>query len=224
MGFDYHVIIRYLPELLHGLMMTCIVLAVSEVLSIALGGAICACSLARSPVLRSMSAGYVDVFRVMPELVLIFWIYFCFPIIFNVQLSGFWSGVIGLFLTSAAFHSEIFRAGIVSIPAGEVEAARALAIGWYPRWRFIILPQALRTMSPSLLNTLADLVKHTSLLTAVGVAEMTFQAYTLGERTFRHFEFLTVVGVAYFAIIFPVSLGARFLNQRVRNARARGAH
>ncbi len=97
---------------------------------------------------------------------------------------------------------------------GEIEAATALGISGYARWRFIILPQALRLMVPPLVNYFTELLKNTTLLSGIGVAELALQAYLLGGQTFRYVEFLSAIALIYFAVIFPASLLSRRLEHR----------
>jgi His/Glu/Gln/Arg/opine family amino acid ABC transporter permease subunit len=218
MDFDGTVLVRFVPDLLEGLWLTLIALAMTLAVAIILGLAACAASFSTHPLPRAVSGVYVDVFRVVPEIVLIFWIYFCFPFMFDLRMSALTSGVIALALTTGAFLAEVFRAGVLAVPSGQIEAARALALRSPVMWVRIILPQAIRRMLPALVNTVTDLLKHTTLLAGIGFAELTYQAYTLGARTFRYFEFLSAIAVIYFIVIFPLSALARAVERQLRRA------
>ena len=221
MYFDVHTLLQYLPDLLSGVKLTVIALVLCFAFSAALGLAACFGSLSEGVLARALARGYVNTFRVVPDIVLIFWIYYCLTPILAIKLPTFTAGVIALSLTSGAFMAESFRAGIQAVPRGQVEAALALGLSFYPRWRLIILPPAIRWMMPPLINNFTDLLKHTTLLAGIGVAELTYEAYTLGASTFRYLEFLSAVAIAYFLIIFPLSLFARIaeLHFKARFAR-----
>jgi len=209
MGFDIYVLKQYSPALLGGFLTTLWVVAGSLLLAIVLGLLGCLGSLTGRGVVFRVSRWYVDFFRVVPDVVLIFWVYFCFPLIFSLRLSATASGILALAVGTGAYMAEVFRAGVQAVPRGQIEAALALGIPTVERWRRIILPQVIRRMMPAFINTFTDLLKHSSLLAGITVGEMTYVAYTVGAQTFRYVETLTAVAAAYFVIIFPLSLYVR---------------
>ena len=214
MDFQFRVIEQNMPLLLQGLWVTLQITLVAVVLGVTLGALLCAGRLSASRGLDRFVRGYVLFFRATPEMVLIFWGYFCVPLIFNIKVSGLWTGSVALGLVTAAYLAEIFRAGIQAVPKGEVEAGRALGVKGYPLWRFVILPQALRLMVPPLVNYFTELLKNTTLLSGIGVAELALQAYLVGGQTFRYVEMLSAIALIYFAIIFPLSVLSRRLEHR----------
>lgn len=216
MYFDVHTLFQFLPDLLDGLKLTILALILCFIFSALLGMVACIGALSEGVLARALARMYINTFRVIPDIVLIFWIYYCLPLILAIKLPTFTAGVIALSLTSGAFMAESFRAGIQAVPRGQVEASLALGLSIYPRWRLIILPPAIRWMMPALINNFTDLLKHTTLLAGIGVAELTYQAYTLGASTFRYLEFLSAVAIAYFAIIFPLSMFARIAEFRLK--------
>ena len=207
MDFDVHVLRQYAGPLLDGFVTTLGVVAASLLLATAFGLLGCLGSLSGQRLIVRVSRAYVDFFRVVPDVVLIFWVYFCLPPILGLKLS--------LALGTGTFLAEVFRAGVLAVPRGQVEAALALGIPPTVRWRRVILPQATRRMMPAFVNTVTDLLKHSSLLAGITVGEMTYVAYTIGAQTFRYVEPLTAVAVAYFAVIFPLSLYARHAEVRL---------
>jgi His/Glu/Gln/Arg/opine family amino acid ABC transporter permease subunit len=209
MEFDLHVLRQWAPALSGGFLITLGVVALSLLLAIGLGLLACLGSLTGRGLVFRLSRWYVDFFRVIPDVVLIFWVYFCFPPVFGLRLSATASGVLALALGTGAFLAEVFRAGVLAVPRGQIEAALALGIPGVSRWRQVILPQAVRRMMPAFVNTITDLLKHSSLLAGITVGEMTYVAYTIGAQTFRYVEPLTAVAIAYFAVIFPLSLYVR---------------
>jgi His/Glu/Gln/Arg/opine family amino acid ABC transporter permease subunit len=161
-----------------------------------------------------MVTGYISFFRTTPEMVLIFWAYFCLPIAIGWQVSGLAAGSVTLGLVAAAYLAEILRAGIESVPKGQFEAARSLGLCAFSMWAKVVLPQAMPVMMGPFVNYLTELIKNTTLLAAVGVGELAFVAYTLGSQTYRYFEFISAIGVCYFVLIFPISMLGHFLEWR----------
>jgi His/Glu/Gln/Arg/opine family amino acid ABC transporter permease subunit len=216
MDFDYHVLVRYYPLLFRGLWMTVLITLVAVIGGVMIGLLICSGRLSRPWALRGVTRAYIGFFRTTPEMVLIFWVYFCLPPLLNIRLSAFWSGTLALTLVSGAYLAEIFRAGIQSMPIGQFHAAQALGLRPYQQWALVILPQAIRRMIPAFMAYLTELLKNTALLSAIGVAELAYQASTLGANTFRYMEFLSAVAVIFFAIIYPISVIARYFENRLR--------
>ena len=214
MDFRLQVVLSNYPPLLEGVVLTLWAAAVALTIGVVLGALGCAVRLSGRPLADRIARGYVLFFRTTPEMVLIFWGYFCVPYLFKLKVSGFWTGSIVLGLVAAAYFTEIFRAGVQAVPRGQVEASLALGLGRYPRWRFVILPQALRLMVPPIVNYLTELLKNTTLLSSIGVAELALQAYLLGGQTYRYVEFLSAIALVYFAIIFPLSMASRRLERR----------
>ncbi len=209
MDFDYRLIIQHYPLLLYGLGMTLAVTVLAVVGGTAIGLLFCSANLSDRWLMQRGARAYINFFRTTPEMVLIFWIYFCLPPLVDIRLSAFWSGTLALTLVTGAYLSEIFRAGIQSLPSGQFAAARSLGLRPIHQWRLVILPQAVRRMIPAFMAYLTELLKNTALLSAIGVGELAYQANTLGAETFRYLEFLTAVAVMFFAVIYPVSLIVR---------------
>lgn len=198
-----------LALLLSGLRMTVIVCLVSLALGIVIGLLACFGKLMGRGPLAMIARGYIDLFRTLPEIVTIFWIYACFPLVFGLRLGSIESGILALTLYSGAFLAEIFRAGIQSIPRGQFEAARSLGIPPVWLWLSVVFPQMIRMMLPAFVAFLTDLVKVSGLLSAIGVAEMVYQASVISARSFEYFEMFTAIGIMYFLLIFPLSMIAQ---------------
>ena len=206
MTFDLNLILRNLPALAHGAAMTLLIVLCALAIGIPGGITVCALERHRNGALRAFGRIYVNVFRNTPEVVVIFWVYYCLPQILGLRMSGFTTGVLALGMAGAAFMAEIFRAGIEAVPRAQSEAAQALGLPPLVRWAFVVLPQALRVMLPNLLNYLIELMKHSTLLSAIGVAELAHAAFAIGGQTFRYFEFFTAIGIFFLAMILPISL------------------
>ena len=209
MRFEWDQLIRYAPDLLQAFGVTIIISAISLVIGIALGLIACLGKLTQRGIAFRLSNAFIDFFRTIPEVVLIFWVYSCLPLLLSVRISSEACGVIALSLFSGAYLAEIFRAGVLAVPRGQVDAAYALAIPRLHIWRKIIIPPAVRRMMPAFVNFLTELLKATSLLSAISVGEMAYTASVLGAKTLSYFEFLSAIAVLYFILIFPFSLLAR---------------
>jgi ABC-type amino acid transport system permease subunit len=142
-------------------------------------------------------------------MVVMFWIYYCGPLILDTRLSSFAAAAASMSLYAGAFLAEIFRAGILAVPRGQTEASRALGVPELFTWAEVILPQALRMMIPAFIGVVTLVVKVSGLASAIGVAELVYQANILSGQSYRYFELFTAVGIFYFALIFPLSLLAQ---------------
>lgn len=215
MEFDTAVIWRNFDSVLIGLQWTLIMVVGALVFGTGLGLAACFAKLmARGP-LRWFAVGYIEFYRTIPEMVNIFWIYYCLPLVLDLRMSSVTCGLLALSLYTGAFLAEIFRAGINAVPSGQIEAAYASGVPRIWIWWAIVLPQAVRTMIPAFIAFLTDLVKVSGLLSAISVAELVYQATVLSNANLKHLEFFTVVGVLYFLVIAPLSLTAQRLERRM---------
>ena len=212
---NFHSVWQHWHLLEQGILVTIQVVVVSVLLSWVFGLFFAVCRLSKQRLISAVSQGYVEFFRSTPELVQIFWVYYCFPIFLDIRLSSFWSGVIALSLFGSAYASEIFRAGIQAVPRGHAEAARSLGMSLPQTFRRIILPQAVRMMIPPFVNHFADMVKVSALLFTIVVTELMYQTMIQAAATFRGVEFLTVAAGLYFIMIYPFSLLARALEVRL---------
>jgi len=192
-----------------GLSATAIVISVVLGLVVALPGLS-----ARRP-LRMASRTYVEIVRAVPILVLILWVYYGLPVITGITLGVFWSGVVALALSDSAFQAEIFRGGIQSIDRGQYEAAASLSLGYRDTMRYVILPQALRRILPALGNQLVYMLKMSSLVSVIGMQELTRKANELVVTEYRPLEIYTVLVAEYLALILVVSAAVRWLERKM---------
>ncbi|NAZ35314.1 amino acid ABC transporter permease [Rubellimicrobium sp. CFH 75288] len=218
MVFDPWIVLRFWPQLLDGARITLLAFGIALAIGIPIATIVCAGRLRGGGVLAGLSAGYVTVFRIIPEAVMIFWMFYCLPPLTGYAVSGLWSGSLALALISGAYLAEIFRAGIQSVDRGQWEAAKAMALPRWITWTRIIIPQAARFATPPFINFLTELLKGTTLLATIGVADLALRAYVLGSQTFRYLEFLTAIAIIYFVIIFPVARFAERIEHRLAAA------
>ncbi|RAH97343.1 ABC transporter permease [Acuticoccus sediminis] len=170
----------------------------------------------RSPyfLLRAPAATFVELFRSTPVLVQLVWIYYSLPILTGLQMSNVTSAAIGLGLHSAAYFSEIFRAGVNSISKGQWDAARAIGMSYAQAMRRIILPQAVRRMIPPFINEFASLIKLTTLASMLAVNELLHEANNLINNTYRPLEIYTVLALAFAVLIYPIIYASQRLERR----------
>jgi polar amino acid transport system permease protein len=168
----------------------------------------------RSQTLRILASAYVEIIRGTPALLQLFYIYFVLPS-FGIRLNPFMAGVIGLSINYSAYLSEVYRAGIVAVPKGQIEAAKALGMPRRKMLRLIILPQAIRMIVPPLGNYCISLFKDTSLVSIVTVKELIFTGQIISSTNFQYFTVFTIIGAIYLGFSYPGALLVRWLERRM---------
>lgn len=215
MIFDGSAFTAAFPILLGGLVTTLNLVGASLAVGIGIGLLTCIGRLVGTGPAAILAKGYVDVFRGLPETILIFWIYYCGPFVLEARLSAFETGVLSLSLIAGAYLGEIFRAGVLAIPRGQFDAAKAVGLTVWSTVFYIVVPQAVRTMLPNFLNFLSILTINSSIVSAVGVAEMFYVGSILAADNLKHFEVYSAVAVMYFCIIAPISIFAKRLERKM---------
>lgn len=191
------------------LSVTAILISVVVGLLVALPG------LSQNRAWRAFNRTYVEVVRAVPILVLILWVYYGLPTLSGITLTVFWAGVLALALSDSAFEAEIFRAGIQSIDKGQYEAAQSISLSYTDTMRYIILPQAIRRILPALGNQLVYMLKMSSLVSVIGMQELTRKANELVVSEYRPLEIYTILVLEYLVLILIVSAGVRWLERRM---------
>lgn len=224
---------RVLVTLSRGIQVTVFVALVSYAMACALGLLLALGALSRSLVLRQISRFYVEVMRGIPIIVLLLYVAFVLApalvVAWNwvVQGLGFegvrtrdfsllWRAVIALTLAYASFLAEVFRAGLQSVDPGQIEAAEALGLNRWQRFRHIVFPQALRTILPPLGNDFVAMVKDSSLVSVLGVTDITQLGKVTAAGNFRYFETYNVVALVYLTMTIGLSLMLRRFEKRMR--------
>jgi glutamine transport system permease protein len=204
-----------LKFLLSGFRMTVILSMISIFTSVGLGLMVALPGLSASVRLRSLNRIYVETIRSIPVLVMLLWVYYGLPVVLNISLGPFSAGILALALCDSAFEAEIFRAGIQSIERGQVEAADALGFRYHEKMRHIILPQAVRRILPALGNQFVYMLKMSSLVSVIGLQELTRKANELTVSVYRPLEIYTVLVLEYLVLILVVSWLVRMMEQRM---------
>lgn len=214
----WSIIHEALPHLLKGAVTTIEITSISLVIAMFIGLSIGLLRVSNSRLLRFAANFYVDLIRGTPLLVQILFIYIAVPSAFGIRLSEFTAGIIAISINAGAYLVEIFRAGIESIDRGQMEAGRSLGFSYWQSMRLVILPQAVRRMTPAFVNQFIISLKDTSLLSVIGIAELLMQGQTIYAVNFRAMEILGAVAVFYFVIIYTLTLFSRWLERRIAAA------
>lgn len=210
--------------------------AMGQTLVLALYGLFFACivglivglmSVVKNKVLNVIASVFVFVIRGVPMIVLAFFIYFGVPYLLNniigvgtmVTMSALTAGTICLTLNCGAYMAEIIRAGIQSVDIGQMEAGRSLGLSYARTMRKIVLPQAIRTMIPSIINQFIITLKDTSILSVIGFPELVNSAKNVQANTFLSFQTWAVVGVMYLIVITILSYSAKLVERRLNRGR-----
>ena len=216
-----------------GILVTIFVTVITFLIASAFGLLLAVGSLSRFLVFRQLARFYIEIVRGIPILVLLFYIAFVAapalvvainwliePLGFDPMrtrdLSMMWKAILALTIGYAAFIAEVFRAGIQSVEPGQIEAAKALGLNGWQRFRQIIFPQAIRTILPPLGNDFIALIKDSSLVSVLGVADITQLGKIYAAGSFRFFETYNIVAYVYLMMTVTLSLGLRRLERKLR--------
>jgi polar amino acid transport system permease protein len=206
-----------LQFMLSGLYYTILLSLTAISISVVSGLLIALPALSKNRYLRNFNRVYVEIVRAVPILVLILWVYYGMPQIAGINIGVFWAGVIALALSDSAFEAEIFRAGIQSVDKGQYEAAHTISLTYTDTMRFVILPQAIRRILPALGNQLVYMLKMSSLVSVIGMQELTRKANELVVTEYRPLEIYTVLVLEYLVLILIVSAGVRWLERHLQS-------
>ncbi|GIN63598.1 hypothetical protein J27TS8_35910 [Robertmurraya siralis] len=209
---DWSVIPQNMGLFLEGILLTLEISALALVISIPIGIILGLCRISKNKIISFLATTYIEIMRGVPLLVLLFWIFFVMGRF--LQLGPYWSAIVGLAAFSGAFVAEIVRAGIQSVPRGQMEAARSSGMSYVQAMRLIILPQAFRKVLPPLASQFIILIKDSSLVSVISVVDLTLVAKNLVATSFRSIEVWTFVAVLYFIMTFTLSQIIRFLEKK----------
>jgi His/Glu/Gln/Arg/opine family amino acid ABC transporter permease subunit len=212
--FDTNLARESFVPLMHGLVRTLEYTVVVIVLSLVLAMPIALARLSKRRLIRVAVGFYIEVFRTTPLLIQLIYIYFALPQI-GIRLSIFTAGVLGMTLHYVAFISEVYRSGIQAIPRGQFDAARALGLKNRAVMLRVVLPQALRIVTPALGNFLISLIKDTSLLSAITVPELLFSGQIISGRTYDYFTIYTMVFAIYLVVGYAAVLLVRWVERSI---------
>ncbi|MEC2055205.1 amino acid ABC transporter substrate-binding protein/permease [Peribacillus psychrosaccharolyticus] len=208
------------PSLLKGLGMTLMLTVVSLIIASILGIVFGLCRVAKNKALNMLGSIYVDIFRGTPLIVQAFFFYFGVPAALDFRISAITAGLLTLSLNAGAYMAEIVRGGIESVDKGQMEAARSLGLPYKKAMAKVVLPQAITLMIPSFINQFIITLKDTSILSIIGINELTQSGKIIIARNLESFNMWLIVGLMYFIIIMILTKVSQRLERRIQNGKA----
>ncbi len=212
--FDPHLFLKILPDLAYGALVTLKFSILSTLFGLVIGTVFGIFRIVKNPVLNAISMAYVEVIRGTPLLVQIMIVYYGLPQA-GITLPPDISGVLALSINSGAYIAEIIRAGIQSVPKGQMEAARSLGMTYVQAMRYVVLPQAFRNILPALGNEFIALIKDSSLLSVIAIAELTRVGMQIYAVTFNAWTPLLGVALFYLMMTLPLSRLVDYAQRRI---------
>ena len=197
--FNLQAVLRYFDMLPIAIGVTLLISVEAIALSLVLGMAGALCRRSDSLLLRSLSAAYVEIFRNIPILVLIYIVFFGMAQV-GLRLSNYYSGLIALTLNATAYMTEIFRSGLIAIPRGQYLAGQSQGMTRIQLFRHVVLPQVIRIVYTPMGNLFISIVIGSSLVAVIGVEEVANWMFSIGNSTFRYMESFLVAGLVYVAL------------------------
>jgi polar amino acid transport system permease protein len=213
--FDWTVVWDNLGILLRALLITFKISILAELLSLGIGLAIAIVRIQKQPLLRWIAIGFIDVFRAVPLLVLLIWLYYGVTILTGLNFTALQAGVLGLGLLYGANLAEVFRAGLEAVPAGQREAALTLGLSRRQAMQSVVLPQATRIVIPPLGNYWIGVLKDSTLVSILGIQEIMRTAQNTVLENFRPFEIYTTVAIIYVILVLIFSRIIAVLERRL---------
>lgn len=210
-AWDFSVLWEYRSLLVTGFLYTVGTTVACVITGLVVGVLLGLGRLSSRPYVNVPLRAFVEVFRCTPVLVQLVWFYYALPVLTGLDISAFAAAVLCLTLYGGAFYSEIVRGGIIAVDPGQVEAAKALGMTRAQLMRRVVLPQAFKKMVPPLISQSIMQLKNTSLLSVLAVPDLLYQGQVIAHETYRPLELYTFTAIAYFAVLFPVTLWAKKL-------------
>ena len=203
--------------LISGLGFTVSVSIISIFFATLLGLLISIIGLSKLKFVKYINITYVEIIRSVPVLVMILWIYYGLPVLVGINFTAFTAGIIALSICDSPFLAEIFRSGFEAVPKGQNEAGTSLGMRFYERFRLIILPQAIKIILPALGNQFVYMLKMSSLVSIIGLNELTRKANELVVSQYRPLEIYTFLVLEYLVLILVISYLVRRMEKKLTN-------
>lgn len=213
--WDFAFVARYWPLLVDGLIRTLQLAALSILIGFAAGLPIAFARMSRSLLLRGLARVYIEIFRNIPSIIILFWVFYLVPILTGRASQPFLAALIAFSSYAAAYAAEIYRSGVESVDKGQVEAGRAIGFGGPAIMRYIVLPQAIRRIVPALTNEVIDVVKTTALASTIAYPELLAQAKLLSETEYRPLEAYTVAAALFIGVLLILTFASSALEKRL---------
>ncbi len=213
--FEWSVIPPIIPLLIQGFGLTLQLAVMSIAIATVLAVPLALARMSTVDPLRWLAQMYIEVFRGTPMLVQLVWVYYALPAVLGIQLNPILAVTGALAANLTAFMSEAYRAALQSVPKEHIEAGEVLGLSKFDILRFITIPQAVRQQIPVILSLDISLFKDTALVSWLGVSDLMFTANIQASQTFRPMEIFTFTALMYFAVAFPLTRVASYLERRL---------
>ncbi|MCP1149115.1 MULTISPECIES: amino acid ABC transporter permease [Bacillus] len=214
---DFKDVIPQMPFILEGLKVTLSIVVVSLFLGFILGILLTLCKISVFKPLIWLADFYTSIFRGTPLVLQLLIIYFGLPQLLGFQIDQYWAAVATFTLNSAAYVSEIIRAGINAIDKGQKEAAVALGIPYAKMMKDLLLPQAFKNISPALVNETITLTKESAIVTVIGLGDVMRRAYQAGAVTYNYLEPLIFAGLIYYVIVLVLTFVGKSVERKLKS-------
>ncbi|MBB2206385.1 amino acid ABC transporter permease [Gluconacetobacter takamatsuzukensis] len=212
--FDTSVVVQNAPLLFRGLLVTLAFTVTTIVAGLCIGLLVGMAQLSRTRLLRWPARVYVECLRNVPLLVTLLWIYYALPIFAHISVTRMTAGFVALTLYVSSFYAEILRGGVLAVDRGHIDAATALGMSRGHIFFRVVLPQAVSKMLPSLVGQSIIQMKNTTLLSAITVPDLLYQGTYVSSFTYHPVEIYTCIGAIFLAILLPMTMLARRMEQR----------
>lgn len=216
MNLDWTVAWQHRGLLMDGVVVTVLLTVMTMAIAVPGGIAVMLMRQSRFAAVRAIGTAYVELFRNLPLILLVYWAFYVLPLLIDLRVSPFATGLIALSLNVSAYNSETFRAGVNSIRKGQTDAALALGMSRWQMMRKVVLPQALRRVLPVLASTWVSLFKDTSLVSVIAVGDLAHAALQVRSQTFRVLEMLTVMAAIYWCLGYPQAKLVDWIDRKSR--------
>ncbi|MDZ5471086.1 amino acid ABC transporter permease (plasmid) [Bacillus sp. 31A1R] len=218
MNLDFTQILPSIPYILKGIGVTLQIVLIAGILGFAFSILLALFKISSIKLLSWFADAYTSVFRGTPLVLQLMLIYFGSPQIFGFQIEPYAAAILAFSLNSAAYISEIIRAGIQAVDKGQREAAMALGIPYRKMMSNIILPQAMKNIFPALMNEFITLTKESAIVTTIGVTDIMRRAYIVGGEKFSFFEPLLIAGLIYYLLVISLTFIGKTVERRMRRS------
>ena len=213
-ALNFGIVWTYRGPLVSGFTVTLMLTATSAAIGMASGTILAIISQAKFAPARWCVAAFVEFWRNTPLLVQLFWVHFALPLLTHINTTELQSGIITLCLNVSAYFAEIIRAGIEGVDKGQWEAANALGLPTWVKWRFVVLPQAIRIVIPPLTNMVISLFKATAILSVLTINDLMRETINISNYTFRPIELYTGAAAIYFITGYLIAVVAGWIERR----------
>ena len=221
MSLDFSILAGNMKYFYTGVLNTLLISFVSVLLGVIFGSLLTIMKRSKFKVgnikpLSILATSYIEIMRGTPMLLQIMLVYYGFDQIFGINMKALTAGIIAVSLNSAAYVSEIIRAGIDAVDKGQLEAARSLGMNQFMAMKLIIVPQAIKNILPAIANEFVTVIKESSMASVIGVGEIMYSAKVITGQTFRAFEPLMVAAAFYFIITFSLGRVINYIERRMK--------